>query len=86
MDTRNIDYKKLNYTIIILFVSLFIPSLWNVDGGVLLGYPLSYLTIYDTIAHMKAHETILYYVKIDAITLIINVVIVYRFIGVIVKK
>lgn len=86
MDTRNIDYKILSYTLIISIVLLFIPCIWNIEGGVLLGYPLPYLTIYNTIAYMKVNETILYYVKIDAMILFINIVIVYKCISVSVDK
>lgn len=81
-----LDHKILNYTILILIILLFLPSVWTVEGGILLGYPISYLTIYDSIMYMKSYESILFHIKIDIIILIINVVIIYKILSIIDRK
>lgn len=72
-------YKKIIITsTIVVFFSIFILSYSSIDNlKCQLGYPFSYLTIYNNYDVLKQNKFILSIISINTLTLTLNIIIVY---------
>lgn len=72
----NSKFKISKLAIIIVLLSIFIPSYRSFEHRFVFGYPFSFLTIYHSILNMKANQTLLQFISIKIINLFLDFYIV----------
>ncbi|WXR62692.1 hypothetical protein WG909_05480 [Peptostreptococcaceae bacterium AGR-M142] len=72
----NSKFKISKLAIIIVLLSIFIPSYRSFEHRFSFGYPFSFLTIYHSILNMKANQTLLQFISIKIINLFLDFYIV----------
>lgn len=68
--------KRLSISILIVLISIIIPSFNYFESKLIFGYPFRFLTIYDSINNMKPNQSLIQFIKIDLGIFIINILIV----------